>query len=162
VSGIGTVSMGTNGLLPVNVDPWADAMALLGLANAQATAIVMHPRTWSSLIKIKEATGSVRPLLIDASGSPTQGVRPSIYGVPVFLSSQLSITETQGTSTDCSTSYVYQADQCVVVRRQDVEVELDRSRLFNTDQSEMRGKLRADLICPNAAAIVRIIGIRNV
>jgi hypothetical protein len=101
-------------------------------------------------------------VLIDASGSPTQGIRPSIYGVPVFLSSQLSITEPQGSSTDCSTSYVYQADQCVLVRRSDVEVELDRSRLFNTDQSEMRGKLRADLIVPNPAAVARIIGIRAV
>ena len=50
----------------------------------------------------------------------------------------------------------------MVVRRQDVEVELDRSRLFNTDQSEMRGKLRADLIVPNPAAVARIIGIRAV
>jgi HK97 family phage major capsid protein len=137
-------------------------MALLEAANTPATAIVMHPRTWATLRKIKEATGSVRPVLADGAGSPTEGIRPSIYGVPVFISGQLSITETQGTSTDCSTSYVYTASECVLVRRQDVEVELDRSRLFNTDQSEMRGKLRADLIVPNPAAVARIIGIRNI
>jgi hypothetical protein len=80
----------------------------------------------------------------------------------VFISGQLSITETQGSSSDCSTSYVYTADQVVMVRRKDVEIELDRSRLFNTDQSEMRGKMRVDLIAPNPLAIVRIIGIRAV
>jgi hypothetical protein len=38
-------------------------------------------------------------------------------------------------------------------------VELDRSRLFNTDQSELRGKLRADLIVPNPDAVYTITGI---
>jgi hypothetical protein len=40
------------------------------------------------------------------------------------------------------------------------EVELDRSRLFNIDASELRGKLRADLIVPNPTAVVPIIGVR--
>lgn len=160
VSGSGTVSMGTNGASPTTLDPWADAIALLEAANTPATAIVMHPRTWATLRKIKEVSGSARPVLADGAGSPTQGIRPSIYGVPVYVSGQLSITETQGTSTDASTSYVYTASEIVLVRRTDIEVELDRSRLFNSDQSEMRGRMRADLIVPNPAAVARIIGIR--
>jgi hypothetical protein len=32
--------------------------------------------------------------------------------------------------------------------------------LFDRDMSEMRGKLRADLIVPNPAAVVRVIGVR--
>lgn len=159
VAGVGTVSMGATGATPTNLDPWADAIALLEAANTPATAIVMHPRTWATLRKVKESTGSARPVLSDASGSPTQGIRPSIYGVPVFISGQLSITETQGTATNASTSYVYTAREVVLVRRTDIEVELDRSRLFNSDQSEMRGRMRADLIVPNPAAVVRIIGI---
>ena len=42
------------------------------------------------------------------------------------------------------------------VRRQDSTVEVDRSRLFNRDQSEIRGKLRANLIAPNPTAIVKL------
>ena len=41
----------------------------------------------------------------------------------------------------------------VLVRRSEVSVELDRSRLFDRDQSELRGRLRADLIVPNPSAV---------
>lgn len=159
-AGIGSVSLGTNGATPTNLDPFADAIGTLEQANAAATAIVMHPRTWLGLSKIKEVSGSTRPILFEAAGSPTDGIRRSIYGVPVYLSSQLSITETQGTSTDCSSAYVYQGDQVVAVRRLDVRYEVDRSRLFNSDQIEVRAICRWDLVLPQAAAVVRVLGIR--
>jgi len=160
VAGIGSVSMGTNGATPTNLDPWADAIGTLEQANADATAIVMHPRTWATLIKIKEVSGSAKPVLQESAGSGSQGIERRLYGVPVFLTSQLSITETQGTSTDCSSSYVYQGDEIVAVRRQDARIDVDRSRLFNSDQSEVRGILRMDLVVPNPASVVRILGIR--
>jgi len=47
----------------------------------------------------------------------------------------------------------------VLVRRDDATVEVDRSRLFDFDMSEMRGRTRADLVLPNAAAAGRITGI---
>ena len=46
----------------------------------------------------------------------------------------------------------------VYVQRSVIEVELDRSRLFNSDQSEMRAKLRGDLISPTQTGIVRVTG----
>lgn len=162
VVGIQTVSAGTNGSTPANLDFWADAISLLEQANGKATAIVMHPRTWGTLIKIKEVSGSAKPVLQESAGSVSNGVVGALYGIPVFKSSQLSITETQGSSTDCSSSYVYQADQVVAVRREEARIELDRSRLFNSDQSEMRGILRFDVAVPNPTAVVRILGIRNV
>lgn len=159
-SGIQTVSMGANGLTPTNLDPFADAIGALEAANANATAIIMQPRTWKTLIKVKEVSGSAKPIMQDSAGSGAQGVARSIYGVPVYLSSQLSITETQGTSTDASSAYVVQGDQCVVVMRQDVRVERDSSRLFNSDESEVRAILRADFAVANPSAVVRITGLR--
>jgi HK97 family phage prohead protease/HK97 family phage major capsid protein len=58
------------------------------------------------------------------------------------------------TSTQVSETFVYSPSQVVLVRRQDAEIELDRSRLFNKDQSEVRGKARADLLLPNPEAVV--------
>src|SRR5919204_4847873 len=154
VSGIGTVSMGTNGATPTNLDPFADAIGTLAQNNAEATAIVMHPRTWQTLSKLKEQTsGNNKPLLQESAGSGSQGLQRRIYGVPVYLSSQLSITETQGTSTDCSSAYVVQADQIVAVRRRDVSIELDRSRYFESDESVLRAILRIDVVVPNPTAI---------
>ena len=80
---------------PANLDVFANAITTLETNNAIATAIVMHPRTWGTLSKIKEGTASNnKPLLQESAGSGGQAVERHIYGVPVFLSSQLSIIET--------------------------------------------------------------------
>jgi HK97 family phage major capsid protein len=161
VAGIGSVSLGANGATPTNLDPFADAIGVLAQANADATAVVMHPRSWQTLLKLKEQTaGNNKPLLQESAGAGTSGVQRTLYGVPVYLTSQLSIAETQGTSTDCSSIYAYQADQAIIVRRADIRVEVDRSRLFNSDQSEIRAIGRFDLAIPNPTGIVRILGVR--
>ncbi|UQA92668.1 phage major capsid protein [Streptomyces halobius] len=160
VTGIQSVSMGTNGSAPVDLDEYAEAIGLLEEQNAHATAIVMHPRTWKDLLQVKEApTGNNKALLQQHAGAGTDGVQRSIYGVPVFLSSQLSITETQGTATDASSAYIYQASEIVAVMREDTRLETDRSRLFHQDQTEVRAVMRADLVVPNPKAVVRLQGI---
>jgi HK97 family phage major capsid protein len=159
VSGISSVSMGTNGAAFTNLDPFADAIGQLEQDNAEASAIVMHPRSWKALAKLKETTSSTKPVLQDEAGGVGVAPRRSIYGVPVYLTSQLAIDETQGTATNASSAYVYQADQVVAVFRQDTRVERDSSRLFNSDQSEIRAIMRADVVVPNAKAVCRIVGI---
>ena len=106
-AGIESVSMGTNGAAFTNLDPFADAIGQLAENNATANAIVMTPRDWKALSKLKEVTGaSNKPLLQESAGSGGQGVERRIYGLPVYLSSQLSITETQGSSSVASSAYV--------------------------------------------------------
>lgn len=159
-AGIQTVSMGTNGAIPTNLDPFADAIGLLAASNAKAGAIVMHPRTWRTILKIKEVSGSAKPVIQEEQGGPTAEPRRSLYGVPVFLSSQISITETQGVSgAVASSAYVYEPAQQVAVFRNDTRVEKDSSRLFNSDESEVRAILRATLAVPNPASVCRILGI---
>ena len=104
--------------------------------------------------KLKDTTGA--PLVAE---SPAVGSPRTLFGVPVHVSGQLSTTETQGTATTASSIYVYNASEVVYVRRSEIELELDRSRLFNSDQSELRAKLRGDLIVPNPTAVVRILGV---
>jgi HK97 family phage major capsid protein len=138
---------------PTNLDVFATAIATLEANNAQASAIVMHPRTWGTLSTLKEGTANNnKPLLQESAGSAGQAVERRIYGVPVHLTSQLSVVE--GTAE--SSAYVYDASQLIAVFRQDTSITLDRSRLFNTDQSELRAILRADFIVPNPLAVVRI------
>jgi HK97 family phage major capsid protein len=162
VSGITLDStLGANGSVPANLDVIASAIATLETANATASAIFMHPRTFGTLSKLKEITGgSNKPLLQESAGSGSQGVERRIYGIPVFLSSQLSITETKGSSSDCSSIYVCDMSHIVPVFREDSRIEVDSSRLFNSDQSELRAIMRATLAVPNAAAVVRVEGVR--
>jgi HK97 family phage major capsid protein len=154
-----TSTAGANGALLADLDLIADALGLLDAANAAGGAIVMHPRTWAKLSKIKELTGSVVPLLNGAVGGVVDGVRRSLLGVPVYLSAQLSITETQGTSNVASSIYVYDPTQVVVVRRQDVAIEVDSSVYFASDETAIRAIMRADVVVPNPLAVVRIAGV---
>jgi HK97 family phage major capsid protein/HK97 family phage prohead protease len=148
VSGTQTIDMGTNGAALTNYDPFVRAVGLLRSANVPGPyAIAAHPRTLTALELLKEATASAMQL-----GAPA--ALP-----PFFVSSQLSVTEAKGTSSDTSSAFVYAPSEVVLVRRKDAEIELDRSRLFDRDMSELRAKLRADLIVPNPVAVVRITGI---
>ena len=77
-----------------------------------------------------------------------------------FTTSQLSTNEVQGSSGSvCNSAYLFDATQVIWVRRQDPQIVLDRSRLFNSDQSELRATMRGDLIVPNPTSVVRLTGL---
>ena len=139
---INTVEMGTDGATFTNLDPFADAIGLVLTANANAGAIAMHPRDWRNLLKLKEqTTGNNKPLLQESAGSGSQGVKRSIYGVPVYLTSRLSTTEVQGSSgAICSSAYVYDPTWIAFAQRLALMIARDSSRLFHQDKSEIRDR----------------------
>jgi len=157
VAGIQTLAAATNGAQPT-FDNIADAIALLEAQNVplERMALTIHPRNVATLRKAKASTAGTY-LWSDAEPA---GTSPrAIFGVPVYATPQLSTNETQGTSGAVANSaYLFDTANVVLVRRNDIEIELDRSRLFNADQSEMRGTWRFDLILPNPVAVVRITG----
>jgi HK97 family phage major capsid protein len=156
IAGTQTVAAATNGQQPT-LDNVADAIALLEAVNVPLSRmrLVVHPRNVATLRKTKASTAGTYLWSSDPAGA---GPR-SIFGVPVVTTPQLSTNETQGTSGAVANSaYLYDTESLVYVQRRPIEIELDRSRLFNSDQSEMRAKLRGDLISPTPSGIVRITG----
>ena len=117
--------------------------------------IVCAPRNISTLRKSKASTaGSYLWGDVDNAEPST------IFGVPVVASASLAMTETQGTSgVVANSAYVYDVDSVVLVWRSPIVVEIDRSRLFNSDQSELPAKLRAGLVTPNPTGVVRVSGL---
>ncbi len=157
IVGIQTVSAGANGATPT-LDVFADAIAALEGANVprERLRIVAAPRNIGALRKLKASTGGNYLW----SSDPSATSPASVFGVPVATSAQLSLNEVVGTSGAVTNSaYVYDIDSLVYVARSGIEIELDRSRLFNSDQSEMRAKLRGDLISPTPSGIVRVAGL---
>jgi HK97 family phage major capsid protein len=140
------------GAVPTNLDAFAAAITALESNNAKATAIVTSPEAWGGLLTLKEGAGSNKGLLQDSAGSGGQAVPRSLYGVPVFVTSQLTAGD----------AYVYDGSQVVLVMRQDTTIAVDSSRLFNSDQSELRSILRADLVVANVLAVVHISGLTAV
>jgi HK97 family phage major capsid protein len=161
-TGIETVSMGNDGATFTSLDPFADAIGAVLENNANPTAIVVAARDWTNLLKLKEQTsGNNKPLLQESAGSGSQGVRRSIYGIPVYLSSRLSTTETQGASgAVCSSAYVFDAAWLAFIQRQALQIAVDSSRLFHQDKSEIRATLRGNLATIQPSAVCRIKGIK--
>lgn len=149
VSGIQTIAHGgANGAPLENYDPFVRAVGSLRSANVPGPyAIAMHPNRQTDLELLKESADS-NVALEPPSGLP--GIRTT---------SQLAANESQGTSSNSSSAYVYAPGQIVLVRRADAEIELDRSVGFDNDSSAMRAKLRADLMVPNPVAVVRVTGL---
>ena len=156
VAGKQTLAAATNGQAPT-FDNFADAIALLEAVNVprERMRIVAHPRNLSTLRKAKASTAGSYLWQDVGNAEPA-----TVFGVPIVASPQLAVNEVQGTSgATTNSAYVYDVDSLVYVQRTPIEIEVDRSRLFNSDQSEFRAKLRADLISPTPTGIVRVTGL---
>lgn len=157
-SGIQTIaSLGTDGAALANLDPIAEAISAIEEVNASPSAIVMHPTTWMACETMKDKNDRY---LLSPAGEPTQAPSRSLFGLPVYVTSQLSSTETRGGHSDTSSIYVFDSSQLVLVRRADVQIEVDRSQYFSTDETQIRAKMRCGFALPWPAAVARVVGVR--
>lgn len=129
-----------------NLDPFVSAFGLLEGVSASASAVVMNPATWTTLMGLKEATGSLKPLLAESAGSPTGSVRRSILGVPVWLSPFQPAAEV----------LAYDASEVFAVWRSDAAFEVSQTFGFLKDGQAVRAIARAAVAVPNPAAVCRI------
>ena len=87
---------GVTGLETIDADPtsgldaWTDAVAAVESNGARATVGFVSPTTWASLSKVKESTGSNKPVLADPATGPTGEVTRSIGGLPVLVSASVA------------------------------------------------------------------------
>jgi len=141
------------------LDDIADSLYRLEAANADLSRVrlIMHPRTWNYLRKQKDSGGDGRFLL---TPNPTMDARRTLFGVPVLTSSQISITETVGASTDCSYVIACDFSKVVVGRRLDVAVLYDPYSKSSTDQIVIQSQVRYDLALLHAAACDVLTGVR--
>lgn len=142
-----------------DLDDFADAIASLEAANGDLSraAFFVAPRTWSQLRK-QTATGSGEYLL--AAGDPTQATRPSVFGVPVYVTSNIPTNLTVGQSSNNSLAVLADMSQVLVGLRKDVELLFDTSLYFAYDQTALRVVSRVDMQVANAASVVVMTGLR--
>jgi HK97 family phage major capsid protein len=143
-----------NAAIMANFDWASDALALLEAVGGEPVAWFMASRTRAQIRKLHETTTSVKPVMQPdgpAGASPT-----TLFGVPIYHSNQASITDSPGTATAV---HLVARGALIYVNRQSPVIEVDRSRLFNSDQSEIRCKTRGDLIAAIPNGIVRVTGL---
>lgn len=156
ISGITSTSLGANGATP-SLDNIADALYRLEAANADMSkvAIIMHPRTWNTFGKLKD--GQTRYQL---QPDPTTDARRSLFGRPVYTSPQMTITETVGSSSDCSYIVIADMSRVVVGRRLTLGVLYDPFSKSSTDQVVVQTLSRWDMNVLHTAAVEILTGVR--
>src|SRR5262245_48718545 len=132
---VNEVSQGTNGAALASYDPILDLLAKLWAANVtDVNVAIMAPRTAATIAKFKEATTNA-PL-----------ARPAVLADWKFLmSSNVSITETQGGASTASSLYLGDWSQMMLGFRTQMQVEIARELFRGNYQYGYFGHLRFDV-----------------
>ncbi len=126
-----------------DLDPFAAAIAAADGHGAVVTSFVAHPDDALALAQLKEATGSNKPLL---GSDPTTPTRRVLQGVPLLTSPRVT----------AGTVWALPSDRVIVVRRQDVDLQLSTDAYFTSDRVAVRAVMRVGFAFPHPAAIVRV------
>lgn len=136
----GTVDAGTAW---ADLDAFAEAIADAETAGATLTSFVANPADALLLAQLKDETGSNRPLL---GTDPTQATRRLVLGVPLYVSPAVT----------AGTVWGIPRDRVLVVTREDVTLEVDRSVYFTSDRVAVKATMRVGFSFPHPAAVQKI------
>lgn len=140
---------------PSTFDKFADAVYELRADNGRPSAWVLHPRTWNTLSKIKTGVASSVETILEPS---PQNAAETLYGLPVFQSSQLTLTE--GATSVGSWAAVVDGTQLVIGERRPAVLEVSRDLYFDQDVIAVRCTARYAFAAINPEAISLATDIR--
>jgi len=126
-----------------DLDPFAEAIADAEGLGLNVDAFVANPADALILAQLKESATSNRPLL---GADPTSATRRLLQGVPLLVSSAVTV----------GTVWGLPKLRAVVVRRNDVDLQVDKSAYFTSDRTAIRAIMRVGFGFPHAAAIQKI------
>lgn len=141
---VGTATLGSgNGATPT-LDNFLNAIYAIDLQNGSYTGWVMHPRSLNSIRQIKDAQGN--PIYWK---DPLGRLPEQLFGLPIFTTTQITVTNTQGTS-GAVCSYIILANWPEVAIGQKNELRLEASReggnAWESDQTSFRAVRRVDMV----------------
>jgi HK97 family phage major capsid protein len=142
-TGAGAVSAVDAGAAFTDADPFAEALAAAEQVGATLTSFVANPADALALAKVKEATGSNKPLL---GADPTAATRRVVLGVPLRVSPAVA----------AGTVWGIPAERVMVVLRDDVRLESSSDAYFSTDRVGVKATMRVGFAFPHPAAVVKI------
>lgn len=154
-------SLGTNGRSPTH-DDFLDAVYNLNTVNADANFAIGHPRVINTLRKKKDADGRY---LMTTDGTPkgiggNQADAMLVDMIPFFQTTNLSIAETVGSSTDTTSVIVGDIGQVGIIERGGLEIMLSPHVYFKTGQMAIRATQRTAIVIIQPSAVLTIVGIR--
>lgn len=140
LAGVSEVDAGTAW---ANLDPFAAAISNAEGHGLAVSSFVANPADALALSQLKESTSSIRPLL---GADATLATRRVVLGVPLLVSSAV----TQGTI------WGIPRERAVVVRRQDVDLDVDTSAHFTSYRTAIRAIMRVGFGFTDPATIQKV------
>ncbi|WP_104177648.1 phage major capsid protein [Cryobacterium sp. Y50] len=126
-----------------NLDPFAEAISNVEGLGLAVDTFIANPADALLLATLKESTGSNKPLL---GSDPTNATRRLLQGVPLLTSPGVAV----------GTVWGIPKVRSIIVRRNDVDLQTDKSAYFTSDRTAIRATLRVTFAFPQAAAIQKI------
>ena len=142
------------------LDAILDAIALVQTEWGEPTAIVMHPRTWTRILKAKDAVGTY--LVGPESVQSARTTNKSIFGYRVVTSNR--VPTNMGGTTNESRVVVGDFKEALVLDRQGITVDESPHVFFTSNQTVFRAEQRVGFTAarqPKAFAVIGGTGLAN-
>ena len=156
--GLSTTTVATT---PVDVllDAILDAIANVETEHGAPTAILMHPRTWTRILKSKDAQGAY--FIDPAAGvqDPRTGLRgpvKSLWGYRVVTSNR--VPTNLGVGTNESRVIVGDFSEALILDRQGITVDESPHVYFTTNQTVFRAEERVGFTAARSPKAFNVIG----
>lgn len=140
---VGFGDTATGGTAWANLDAFSEAISDAEQVGAQLTAFVANPADALAISKLKDETGSNRPLL---GVDPSVATKRSIQGITLWTSPYVAAGVVWG---------IPQA-RVQVVMRDNTRLEVDRSVFFTSDRVAVKATMRVGFAFVHPAAIQKI------
>lgn len=147
------------------LDAVLEAIAQVQLEWGQPSAIVMHPRTWTRIIKSRDSVGhyTIAPRNIFTAGydpaTPrtfVNGPEQTLFGVQVVLSNR--VPTNLGTGVNESRVIVGDFQEALILDRQGLTVDESPHVYFTTNQTVFRAEARVGFTAARSAKAFTVIG----
>ena len=157
--GISTTSITDTGVSTTGglLDKILDAILTNQTNFGQPSAILMHPRTWTRIIKDKNAQGYYT--LNDSTSADITRPRPAggtLFGVQVVLSNRVPIN--LGGGTNESRVIVGDFREALILDRQGITVDESPHVYFTTNQTVFRAEFRVGFTAARTPLAFNVIG----
>ncbi|WP_265529099.1 phage major capsid protein [Sphingomicrobium marinum] len=147
ISGINSVSMGTNGAAPSDYDKIIDTIYELQADNAgDPTAMIWSPRTARDYAKLK-----------DADNNPLR-VPEMVASVPKLATNAVPVDETEGTATDASSILMGDFSRMLIGLRTNVRLEANPYIYQENHQIGFFCWMRGDVQVEHAVSFAELTG----
>ncbi|MEW8522165.1 MAG: phage major capsid protein [Candidatus Thiodiazotropha endolucinida] len=147
-SGIGSISMGTNGATITDWSRVLDLLLEIEQDNAgPTTAIIQAPRTWRSIEGF-----------VDSTGQPLQPP-PAIAAIPRLTTTSVPIDQTKGSATNASSMIAGNFSQVMIGLRTGIRIEVLKEAFADHLQYAFLAHLRADIAIAHRESFAELSGI---